>query len=269
MTIEITSPQNPRIKEVIRLRERRGRQKQKRFIIDGLRELQRAWEAGLTVQEVYFAPAACQNRTEQNTLSLLESHGTELIEISSRVMEKLSYGQRKLPMVAVANTPMIGSLPDLELPLNALIIVLEAIEKPGNLGAIARTADAAGIHAVILCEGTDDIYNPNVIRSSCGAIFHVPIVDTNHVELQAWLHDNTFKSYATRVDGAIDYTQADYTGRTAIIMGTEATGLSHNWFDANSSAITVPMLGIGDSLNVSTSCAVVCFEALRQRSLAQ
>ena len=183
-------------------------------------------------------------------------------------MEKLSYGQRQLGMVAVASTPALLTLSDFSLTTEAFIIVLEAVEKPGNLGAIMRTADAAGVDAVFLSGGTDDLFNPNTIRSSSGAIFQLPAIHTQHDELQSWLKGNAFKTFATRVDGAINYTQANYTGRVALVMGTEATGLSNNWDNQNSSAISIPMLGIGDSLNVSTSCAVVCFEALRQRSQA-
>ncbi|MBA62012.1 MAG: rRNA methyltransferase [Planctomycetaceae bacterium] len=265
MTLEITSPQNPRIKELMRLRERRGRQKQKRFMIDGLRELQRACDTDLIIDEVYFDVSLCDQTPQRETLTLLEIRGTTLIEVSQRVMQKISYGQQQPAMIAVAKTPAIGTLSDLAITSNTLIIVLEAVEKPGNLGAIVRTADAAGVQAVIFSAGTQDIFNPNAIRNSSGAIFHIPVIHTDHDKLQSWLSKNTFKTLATRVDGAINYTQADYTGRTAIIMGSEATGLSQNWDDRNSSAISIPMLGIGDSLNVSTSCAVICFEALRQR----
>ena len=268
MTLEIASPQNPRIKEVVRLRDRRGRQKQSRFIIDGLREIQRACASTLAIEEVYFDISQCQQEAERATLAILQNNGVKLIEVSGRVMEKLSYGQRQLGMVAVASTPALRTLSDFSLTSEAFIIVLEAVEKPGNLGAIMRTADAAGVDAVFLSGGTDDLFNPNTIRSSSGAIFQLPAIHTQHDELQSWLKGNAFKTFATRVDGAINYTQANYTGRVALVMGTEATGLSNNWDPQNSSAISIPMLGIGDSLNVSTSCAVVCFEALRQRSQA-
>jgi len=266
MILEITSPQNPRIKDVIRLRDRRGRQKQRRFIIDGLRELERASNASISIETVYFNLDACQDSSSEEMLSHFEVDGIELIKVSERVMEKLSYGQRQLNMIAVARIPAPYELANLDVTQDSLIIVLEAIEKPGNLGAIVRTADASGVCAVILAEGSDDIYNPNAIRSSCGAIFHLPVIHAELDSLQSWLKTYSFQTLATRVDGAINYTEANYSGRTAVVMGTEATGLSGAWNNDNSTAINIPMLGIGDSLNVSTSCAVVCFEALRQRS---
>jgi len=268
MTLEITSPQNPRIKDVIRLRDRRGRQKQKRFIIDGLRELERARNASFSIETVYFNSDAIQATSPQELLAQFKEDGTELIQVSGRVMEKLSYGQRQLSMIAVARTPAPHELVNLDVRANSLIIVLESIEKPGNLGAIVRTADASGVCAVIVAEGSDDIYNPNVIRSSCGAIFHLPVIPSDLDSLLNWLETHSFQTLATRVDGAINYTEANYGGRTAVVMGTESTGLSRAWNNDNSTAINIPMLGIGDSLNVSTSCAVVCFEALRQRSQA-
>ena len=175
MTLEIVSPQNPRIKEVVRLRDRRGRQKQSRFIIDGLREIQRACASTLTIEEVYFDISQCQQEAERATLSILQNNGVKLIEVSGRVMEKLSYGQRQLGMVAVASTPALRTLSDFFLTPEAFIIVLEAVEKPGNLGAIMRTADAAGVDAVFLSGGTDDLFNPNTIRSSSGSIYDVSI----------------------------------------------------------------------------------------------
>ena len=266
MAIEITSPQNPRIKDFVSLRERRGRQSQRRFIIDGIREIHRARAAKLRITEVCFDPQLCQDVSERNLLSALEADDAVLIEVSSRVMEKLSYGQRQLPLIAIAEIPSGKSLDDLTPNENALVVILEAIEKPGNLGAILRTADAAQVQAVILSNGKDDLYNPNVIRSSCGAVFHLPVINATHAEVEHWLASHKFNTFATRVDGAIDYTRGDYQGRSAIVMGAEATGLSDNWHADNSTAIRIPMHGVGDSLNVSTSCAVICFEALRQRT---
>ncbi len=265
MALEISSPQNPRIKDVIRLRDRRGRQKQRRFIIDGLRELQRACNSSLEISEVYYDAAACQQQPEQELLARLEAGPTELVAVSSRVMERLSYGQRRLTMIAVAKSPALQNLSELELNTHAFVIILEAVEKPGNLGAILRTADASGVAAIILSASTEDIFNPNAIRSSCGAIFHIPIIHTSHDDLEGWLERHQFTTYATRVNGAMNYTEANYTNRSAVVLGAEATGLSANWHPQNSQAISIPMLGIGDSLNVSTSCAVICYEALRQR----
>ncbi len=265
MAIEITSPQNPRIKEVIRLRDRRGRKRQERFIIDGMRELRRAIDADFKILEVFYDEAMGQDPEISHLLNTATDLEAELIAVPERVMEKLSYGQRVLPLIAIAQIPAPVSLEDLSLSDNTLVIVLEALEKPGNLGAILRTADASGVDAVIISDGNRDLFNPNAIRSSCGAIFHLPVISSSHGELIAWLDDRDFQSFATRIDGAIDYTQVDYTGRTALVMGTEATGLSEHWNNENSTAISIPMQGIGDSLNVSTSCAVVCYEALRQR----
>ena len=265
MAIEITSPQNPRIKEVIRLRDRRGRRRQERFIIDGIRELRRAIDSEFEILEVFYDEAMVQDPKISQLLNTATDLDAELIGVPERVMEKLSYGQRVLPLIAIAQTPVPISLEDLSPSNNTLIIILEALEKPGNLGAILRTADASGVDAVIISDGNKDLFNPNTIRSSCGAVFHLPVISTSHKELITWLDGHAFQSFATRIDGAVDYTQVDYTGKTALVMGTEATGLSERWNNENSIAISIPMQGIGDSLNVSTSCAVVCYEALRQR----
>jgi len=268
MDSPITSLQNARIKSLIRLRTRDGRQQQQRFTIDGQREIQRALQCHWDFPEFYVCPSRCNQRDQQLCNDLLR-HGAEQITVTPEVMDKIAYGQRTLPLVAVAGTRTPPPLDSLDLSANSLILVLEGIEKPGNLGAITRAADAGGATAVILADSICDIFNPNAIRASAGALFQLPILQQRSIEIQRWLQTNQFQTFSTRVDGAQNYSNVDLTGRTCIVLGTEATGLSDQWNHSNSTEIALPMLGAGDSLNVSTTAAILIYESLRQRELGK
>lgn len=260
----ITSTANPRVKAAARLREHRGREDQGRIIIDGIREIGRALAAGIEVAEVYFFPELCQDADAQSILGAARRGGAELLEVSPPVMEKLSYGNRVEGFVAVAPTPR-RTLADLQLPAGALIAVVEGAEKPGNLGAMLRSADAAGVAAVIVAGGVTDLYNPNAIRASLGAIFTVPVCTAAPQAVLDWLRQHHYRMFAARVDGAVPYTAADFRGAAAIILGSEAAGLSAAWQGEDVVAIKLPMLGQVDSLNLSAAAAVLFYEALRQR----
>jgi RNA methyltransferase, TrmH family len=258
----ITSAQNPRVKAAARLRERSGRDDQGRIIIDGVREISRALAAGVEIVEVYVLPECCHDEPHQ---SLLSATGhIERLEVAPHVMEKLAFGNRVEGVVAVARPPE-RKLADLKLPPAALVAIVEGAEKPGNLGAIVRTADAAGVAAVIVADGGTDLYNPNAIRASLGALFTVPVAGATSADALAWLRQNQCRLYAARVDAPIEYTQADFRGRTAIALGSEAHGLSAGWRAADIKAIRLPLLGSVDSLNLSATAAVLFYEALRQR----
>lgn len=264
--LRITSVHNPRIKAAARLRQRDHRHEQRQMLIDGPRELALALAAGIEVVELYYQPElvarepACQTLVEQ-----VRTLGGMVIEVTEPVLEKLAYGQRREGVVAVARMPQ-RQLGDLALAADALIAVVEGIEKPGNLGAILRTADAAGVHAVIAVDGGTDLYNPNVIRASLGAVFTVPACHASRSEVQAWLAEKGFRILTAQVSGAVPYWSADYRGKVAIVLGSEARGLSAGWQGDACLAVRLPMCGHVDSLNVSATAAVLLYEALRQRS---
>jgi TrmH family RNA methyltransferase len=260
----ITSLQNPRVKAAARLRDRQGRDDQGRIIIDGVREIGLALAAKVKILELYCFSGLCSDDAHRALMATAEKQGAEIVEVAPHVMEKLSFGQRVEGVVAVAEPPR-RKLSDLQLGEIPLIAVVEGVEKPGNVGAIVRTADAAGVSAVIVTDGKTDLYNPNAIRASLGAIFSVPICGAAGEETLSWLRDQKCRLLATRVDGVKEYTQADFRGSVAIILGSEAHGLSGRWRSADIISLHLPMLGRVDSLNLSATAAILFYEALRQR----
>lgn len=265
--MQITSTANPRIKAAARLRDRRGRDDQGRIIIDGVREISRALAAGAHVVELYYCPDLCAGDEPQRLIAQVRQGSGDVIEVTPTVMDKLAFGNRGEGVVAVGLSPQ-RTLADLELPADALVAVVEGVEKPGNLGAILRTADATGVGAVIVASGITDLYNPNAIRASLGAIFTVPVCTASAEHTLAWLRSRGCRILAARVDGAIDYTAADFRGPAAIVLGSEAAGLSQAWRGDDITAVKLPMLGQVDSLNLSATAAVLFYEALRQRRQA-
>jgi RNA methyltransferase, TrmH family len=274
--LPITSPHNPRVKDAVRLRDRRHREKQGRILIDGVRELHRAIGAGVRLLEVFVCEPLCNGDDAQHLLAALAESGCEMLHVSEPVFEKLAFGQRAEGVLGVAEMPR----PTLEsllagwggsltaTPTPPLVAVLEGVEKPGNVGAVLRSADAAGVSAVIVADGRTDLYNPNAIRASLGTIFTTPICEAASGDVLAWLRQRNFTMLAARVDGAVPYTEVDYHGPTAIVLGSEAAGLSPVWTGDDIRGIRLPMLGAADSLNVSVTAAVLFYEALRQRSSA-
>ncbi|MDE0817800.1 MAG: RNA methyltransferase [Pirellulaceae bacterium] len=260
----ISSLQNERVKELVRLRTRQGRQQQNRFTIDGIREIERAQQAKYTFLETYFCEARC-SASDRMLIATLTKQGAAAIEVTSSVMDKIAYGQRTLALIAVVETPDRIGLASLEVTNSEVVFVLEGIEKPGNLGAVARTADASGVTAIILADSECDECNPNAIRSSAGAIFHLPVVHDTTLNIQEWLQSHHFNTFTTMVDCNCSYSDVNLTGRTAIVLGSEAAGLTDQWNSSHSQDISVPMCGIGDSLNVSTTAAILAYESQRQR----
>lgn len=261
----ITSLQNPRIKDTVKLRDRRHREKQGRILIDGLRELERAIDAGVAVVEAFVYPPACQTPDAQRILGKLAHRGAELLEVNTPVFEKLAFGQRIEGILGVATTPH-ATLDTLKLSDNPLVAVLEGVEKPGNVGAVSRTADGAGFSALIVADPRTDLYNPNTIRASLGTIFTLPVAAASTEETLAWLRRQQLAVYAARVDGSVPYTDVDYRRPAAIVLGSEAEGLTDAWAGSDLTAIRLPMRGVADSLNVSATAAVLFYEALRQRT---
>lgn len=262
----ITSLQNRRVKDAVRLRDRRGRQQQGRLIIDGVRELGRALQGGIELDEVFWCESACGGDDAQAVLESARGRGAELLEVTADVFGKLAFGDRADGLVGTARTPR-RTLADLQttLPEQPLVAVLERVEKPGNVGAVVRSADGAGVAAVILADAVTDLYNPNAIRASLGTIFALPVCSTTSQEALAWLQNQGMQVLATRVDGAVAYTDIDYTAPTAIVLGSESAGIGAGWQGSGVKAVQLPMLGKADSLNVSATAAVLFYEALRQR----
>ncbi|NUQ65825.1 MAG: RNA methyltransferase [Pirellulales bacterium] len=260
----ITSVQNPRVKEAARLRDRRQREKQRRIIIDGARELIRAIGAGVRPVEVFVCRPLCQGEEARRVLEILPQTGTELMEVTEAVFEKVAFGNRGEGVVAVAETPA-ADLEGIVLPGNPLAAVLEGVEKPGNVGAVLRSADGAGVSAVIVADAQSDLYNPNAIRASLGTIFTMPVAEATAADTLAWLRRQGLRIFTARVDGAVPYTEADFRGPAAIVLGSESRGLTDVWRAPGVTALRLPMRGAADSLNVSATAAVLFYEALRQR----
>ena len=263
--LRITSRQNPRIKNVVRLRDRSARNSQKRIVIDGTREISRALAGGIVLEEVFICPDVCNTQTRRELVAQLTSQQVKIWEVTPEVLERIAYGERGEGLVAVGIAPE-RTLGSLAIPPGGLVGVLEGIEKPGNLGAVLRSADGAGLAALVVADGGTDLYNPNAIRASLGTIFSVPVCSAPSAEVLAWLRAQGLPIFATRVEGARNYTEVDYRRGGAIVLGSEAHGLSSAWSAPDVTAISIPMRGIADSLNVSAAAAVVFYEALRQRT---
>jgi TrmH family RNA methyltransferase len=262
--LRITSRQNPRVKDAAQLRTSRARQRQGRFLIDGVREVTQAIAAGVRCVEAFVCEELCIAPNCRNVVQALESTDAELFSVPPSVYAKLAFGEREDGVVVVAETPK-RRLEDLQLPPTPLVAVLDGIEKPGNLGAILRSADAAGVDAVVAADAGTDLYNPNTIRASLGTVFGKNICEATADDTLAWLRKRGLAIVAARPDASKLYTDADMRRGTAIVLGSEAAGLAPVWSGENVTAVRIPMHGLADSLNVSTTAAVLFYEALRQR----
>jgi TrmH family RNA methyltransferase len=228
-----------------------------------VREIVRAWEAGVQLNELFHCPERCHPAAAA-WLAEQQSRLPQVCEVSPAVFEKLAFGDRAEGLIAVAVPPAA----DLDrIPVSeGVVAVVEGIEKPGNVGAMLRTADAAGVLGMIVADGGTDLYNPNTIRASLGAVFTLPVAAVTSHQALDWLRRHAYRILAARVDGAQPYTRADYRGRCALVLGSEAAGLTDAWRSDDVQAISLPMRGRVDSLNVSAAAAVLFYEALRQRS---
>lgn len=266
--MRITSPHNERLKAAVKLRDRKGRDEQGRMIIDGVREIRRALEAGIQIVELYYDESLAHSGDGADLLTQVERQQGALLECTPALFAKVAYGERQTGAVAVAKTPpcSLASLAERPLSPAALLCVLEGVEKPGNVGAVLRSADAAGVQGLIVADGGTDLFNPNAIRASAGAIFTLPLAAARGSQAREWLRARQFQLVAARVDATTDYTAIDFTRPTAIILGSEAHGLTPAWHADDIRPIRLPMCGQVDSLNVSTTAAILFYEALRQRS---
>lgn len=258
LTMKITSTSNPRIKQVIDLHKPRERREQGLFIIEGEKEIGFAADSGINIKTVFYAAPIINQKSKIKN--------AEWIEVTDNVYSRMAYRDDSSGMIAVAETKKF-SLEKIKLSKNPLLILIEKVEKPGNLGAILRTADAAKVDAVIVCDQQTDLLNPNVIRSSLGTLFTNQIAQTNSEEAIEWLKKNKIKIFSTSPDAKSFYHEINLNQPCAIVMGSEAEGLSKIWFDESDELIKIPMAGKIDSLNVSVSTAIVVFEVVRQRKL--
>lgn len=261
MTKSITSLQNPLVKNILLLMQKpRERKEQNRIVIEGSREINLAVLSGFVITNLII----CPELASPEIISRFTSPSTELVEVSQPLFNRMAYRKDHEGVIALG-IPQHLTLDDLQLSENPLIVVLETVEKPGNLGALLRTADAANIDAVIICDPQTDIYNPNAIRASIGCLFTMPTVSTTSEEAIDWLRRKEIKIFATALTASNFYHETDFTKPAAIVMGSEAYGLSSSWLEQSDELVKIPMNGKIDSMNVSTSAAIVIFEAKRQR----
>ncbi|MDR3061468.1 MAG: RNA methyltransferase [Dysgonamonadaceae bacterium] len=260
---KIVSLQNSRIKQISKLQAKaRERKTTGLFVIEGAREISLAIEGGYSIESVFVCYELFSKSDYPELLKQVRSNF--LFEVSEAVFEKIAYREGSDGLLALAK-PKSHHLNDLKLPENPFIILLEAVEKPGNLGAILRTADASGADAVVVCDPLTDIYNPNIIRSSVGCLFTVPVAVCSNSEALEFMKSGGIKIYAAELSATRRYHETDFTVPSSIVMGTEADGLTGFWLENADARIKIPMRGKIDSLNVSVSTAVITFEAMRQR----
>lgn len=258
---QITSIQNPLIKSLVLLQEKAKARKQSgTFLIEGKREIELAIKGNYQLETILFLPELIN----ENEINKLVKSKVELIEITKEVYQKLAYRDTTEGILAVAKTKTL-SLNDLKLPENALILVMESIEKPGNIGAMLRTCDAAKIDAVIIANPKTDLYNPNIVRSSVGCLFTNQIASDTTENVIQFLKDKKIAIFGATLQNSNFYHTQDYTTASALVVGTEATGLTQAWCDNATQNIIIPMQGEIDSMNVSVASAILLFEAKRQR----
>ncbi len=270
----ITSAQNPKIKNLLLLQEKsKARREQGLFVVEGRRELEHCLEAGFQIKTIFFCKEILpeglllpEAKKKADASGNNSPSGQEIlyIEIPEQLYRKVAYRDSTEGIIAEVEYKSL-SLEDLQLPENPLIVVLEAVEKPGNLGAVLRSADAAGADAVFICDPLTDLYNPNLIRASIGAVFTVPTVAVSSEEAIGFLKGRGIQILTAQLQDSSLYYDVDMRRGTAIVMGTESTGLTPLWRQAADAHIRIPMLGRLDSLNVSVSASILLFEAVRQR----
>ena len=281
---KISSLQNPRIKQLVKLRDRRSRDEAGVFLVEGYREIRRALEKQVALTELYVSPEWFLGENEPALIAQAQAAGAQVFELTKATFAKVAYRERPDGLLAVA-PQWRKTLADLDAivgrglppkgsgdvgrearPTFPFLLVVEAIEKPGNLGTILRSADAAGCDAVIVCDPVTDIFNPNVVRASTGVLFSVPLVVAESAEVHAWLSQRKIRTIATTPAAETLYTEADLRGPLAVIMGSEQYGLSDFWLKHADLPVRIPMAGQADSLNVAMATIITLFEAVRQRS---
>lgn len=262
----ITSLQNESVKQTLALREARGRREYGLTLIDGLREISRALDAGVLMERVYYCPFVGRHQECQELLARIRDARVKVLETTPSVFEKMAFGQRAEGLLGVCRVPE-RSLIDIKPKGNSLFVIAQALEKPGNIGAILRSCDAAGVDGLLLVDAKTDLYNPNVIRASTGTVFTVPVASASSQAVYDFLKRYKISSCGLFPQAKELFTQIDFTGPVAIVLGSEDQGLNEFWHEHADIKMKLPMLGIADSLNVSVCGAIVVYEALRQRGL--
>ena len=258
---QITSVQNPFIKSLVQLQEKsKARRQSGTFLIEGKREIELALSGKYEIETILFVADYCSEKE----IRQLTNNASEIIEINKDVYQKLAYRDTTEGIIAIAKSKKL-SLTDLQLSQNPLIIIAESPEKPGNIGALLRTADAANVDAVIIANPKSDLYNPNIVRSSVGCLFTTTIATGTTSEIIAFLKSHKINIFCATLQDSVSYHTQDFTTPTALVVGTEATGLTQEWRDAAKQNILIPMQGAIDSMNVSVAAAILIFEAKRQR----
>jgi TrmH family RNA methyltransferase len=261
---DIASPSNPHVKAAAQLRNRRERERTGRTIVDGARELLRAIDAGVTIETAFVCDALVRSDDARAAVVAATQRAGRVFHTSAAAFEKVAFGDRAEGIVAVVHVPATA-LSELKVPPDPLVAVLEGIEKPGNLGAVLRGADGAAVDALVVADPRTDLFNPNTIRASLGTAFTVPLASASTADTLSFLRARGVRIIAARVAAATHYTDADLNGPLAIALGAEADGLSPAWSGPDVTAVRLPMLGVGDSLNVSVAAAILLYEARRQR----
>ncbi len=264
--LQISSLQNQRIKQLVNLSKRRERDRRRLTVVEGVREISHALAAGLVPSEVYICPEYCDEEGEQliTKLETFAADQTTIFAVTPAVFAKIAYRGESggllmtIPYIALP-------LAQLTLSANPFLVIVEGVEKPGNLGAILRTADAVGVDGVIICAGGTDLHNPNVIRASLGALFTVPIAEADTGEMIQWLHDQGIQIVAADPMATSYHMDAVLSGPVAVVLGSEAAGLTPQWLQAADISVKIPMFGVVDSLNLSVATAVMLYEVVRQR----
>lgn len=271
----ITSLQNPRVKQLVKLRDRRPRDEAGVFLVEGYRQIVRALDKGIALTELYICPEwyPGDQGNEPALIARAQEAGAQVFQLTKEAFAKVAYRERPDGLLAVA-PQWRRTLADLEGLLagkinkqrpDPFLLVVEAIEKPGNLGTILRSADAAGVDALIVCDPVTDLFNPNVVRASTGVVFSVPVIIAESTQVRPWLAARGIRSVATTPSATDLYTDTDLRGPMAIVMGSEQYGLSDYWLREADARVLIPMAGQADSLNVAMATIITLFEAVRQR----
>jgi TrmH family RNA methyltransferase len=262
----ISSLQNPRVKEAIKLRQRRDRDRTKLFIIEGYREILYAVKSKVSIEQLFYCPDFFLGENEDALITEAITLGAKTVPCSPHVFEKLSYRDRPDGLLAVAKQ-LNYSLDNLPLSQNPFLVVAEAIEKPGNLGTILRSSDAVNVDGLIVCDRCTDIHNPNVVRASVGTLFTRPVIETSTTNTLAWLKKQNIAVLAATPSAAANFTEVDLSGPVAIVVGTEQYGLSEQMMNEATLQVRIPMMGQADSLNVAMATTLLLYETLRQRGV--
>jgi len=265
-TVCITSLSSTRVKRANGLRQRAQRDESGLMLIEGYREIKRALTNHHDLRELFFCTELFQGSNESEILDTAKQRGAQLCACTVPVFSKLSYRDRPDGLLAVA-PKACHNLGDIRVAHDSMILVAEAIEKPGNLGTMLRSSDAAGVHAVVVCDRCTDINNPNVVRASLGTLFSLPVIDASTTDTYSWLKANDITIIAASPNSNLLYTECDFKGKTAFVVGAEQYGLSTAWNHQADYRVRIPMKGQSDSLNVASAATLLLYEAVRQRGL--